>query len=140
MEDAYRLCPCCRRFSHRLGKYLAFFLPSQYGLVIAAVFECIVIGWIYKTSRLREHINHYSMRRLNKWWWDASVKIVTPIVLVILLVSSLIEEFSSPYGGYPWMAIIVIGRDWLIYTLFFAVIVSSHSWKTDPRHRMISLE
>ena len=108
--------------------------------MIVAVFECIVIGWVYKASRLREHINHYSFWHLNRWWWNTSVKIVTPIVLIMLLVSSLIEEFSNPYGGYPWTAIIVIGRDWLIYTLFFAVIVSSHSWKTDPRDRMISLE
>ena len=111
---------------------------TQYGLVTAAIFECIIVGWVYKASRLREHINHYSMWNLNKWWWDTSVKIVTPMILIALLISSLMEEFSKPYGGYSWMAVVIIGRDWLIYTLFFAVIVSSHSWKTDPRSRMIS--
>ncbi len=113
---------------------------TQYGLVLAAIFECIVVGWIYKASRLREHISHWSMGKLNKWWWDASVKLIAPGVLVALLVSSLIEEFLTPYGGYPWLAIIIIGRDWLIYTLFFALIVASHPWRVEPRERILSWE
>ncbi len=113
---------------------------TQYGLVLAAIFECVILGWFYKAAKLREHINHYSRWNLNKWWWDSSVKVITPVVLISLLASSLIEEFSKPYGDYPWLAIVVIGRDWLIYTLFFAVIVASHAWKIEPKNRMLSLE
>ena len=109
---------------------------TQYGLVIGAIFECVVIGWFYKTRVLREHVNHYSDWRLSRWW-DTSIKIITPSVLIVLLISSLIKELAQAYGGYPWVAIILIGRDWLMYTLFIAVIVAAHPWKIEPKERMI---
>ncbi|MFH1778142.1 MAG: sodium-dependent transporter [Candidatus Omnitrophota bacterium] len=113
---------------------------TNYGLVLAAIFECIIVGWIFKASKLREHIIHYSTSNLKSWWWDTSVKLITPVILIILLASSLTEEFLKPYAGYPWISIIVIGRDWLIYTLFAAVIVTAHPWKIEPKERMLRHE
>lgn len=111
---------------------------TQYGLVLAAIFECIILGYVYKTKVLRQHINHYSAWNLKKWWWDASIKIITPLVLIVLLISSLVKELSAPYGDYPWLAIVLIGRDWLIYTLFFAVIIAMYPWKIEPGERTLS--
>ncbi len=111
---------------------------TQYGLVLAAIFECVVLGYFYKTKALRQHINHYSVWSLKKWWWDISIKVITPLVLIVLFISSLIKEFTQPYGDYSWLAIVLIGRDWLIYTLFFAIIVAVHPWKIEPRERMLS--
>lgn len=108
----------------------------QYGLVIAGILECVLIGWIYKTKSLRSHINHYSVWQL-KEWWDFSVRFIIPVVLLILLGFSLKDEITAPYGGYKWEAIILIGRDWLLYTLFFAIIIASRSWKQDPKERML---
>ncbi len=110
---------------------------THYGLVVAAILECIVLGWIFGAKKLRAHINHYSGWNLKKWWWDLSIKFITPLVLIGLLTSSLMEEFSRAYEGYPWLAIIVIGRDWLIVTLFFAIIVASQTWKIEPKDRML---
>ena len=109
----------------------------QYGLIVAGIFECIVIGWIYKAKTLRNHINHYSVWHLRRWW-DVSIRFLIPLVLVVLLVSSLQDEFTKPYGGYSWLAIILIGRDWLLYTLFLAVIVAVYPWKIEPKDRMLS--
>lgn len=109
----------------------------QYGLIIAAIFECVLIGWIYKTKALRNHINHYSTWQIKRWW-DVSIKFIIPLILLVLLISSLRAEFLKPYGGYPWLSIILIGRDWLIYTLFFSIIVAAHPWKIDPKDRILS--
>ena len=109
---------------------------TQYGLVIAVIFECFIIGWVYKTSKLREHINHFSVWHLGSWW-DISIRMITPLVLAALLISSLIEEIIKPYGDYSRVALILIGRDWLIYTLFLAIIVAYHRWKIDPDKRML---
>jgi NSS family neurotransmitter:Na+ symporter len=108
---------------------------TQYGLVIAAIFECILLGWIYGGKKLREHINHISKWHLKRWW-DICIKFIAPLVLAMLFVSSLREEFLKPYEGYPWVAIILIGRDWLIYTLFLAIIVAAHPWKIEPKDRL----
>ena len=110
---------------------------TRYGLVIVAISECLILGWIYKASKLKQHINTYSVWSLGGWW-SVCIKVIAPLVLVIILISSLIEEFSKPYGGYPVLAIILLGRDWLIYTLFFAILVASHPWKIDPSERNLS--
>ena len=110
---------------------------THYGIVIAAILECFIVGWIFKADRLRAHINHYSVWQLNKWWWDISVKFIAPMVLIGLLVSALLEETARPYGGYTRLATMVIGRDWIVLTIFFAIFASSNAWKEDPEHRVI---
>lgn len=107
---------------------------NQYGLVIAGIFECIIVGWVYRARKMRKHVSNISGINLPKVW-DAQVKIVIPIVLVFLLANSLIQEFSVPYEGYPVLSLIVIGRDWLIFTLFLALIVSARTWKIEPSKR-----
>ena len=111
---------------------------NYYGLVLAGIFECIILGWIYGTKKLREHINHISQWHIKRWW-DFSIRFICPFILVALLLSSLKEEFARPYGDYSWLAIILIGRDWLIYTLFLAIVVAAHPWKIEPKDRMFSL-
>ncbi|MBN2484176.1 MAG: sodium-dependent transporter [Candidatus Omnitrophica bacterium] len=110
---------------------------TQYGLVIAAILECVIIGWVFGAARMRQHVNHYSAWGL-RTWWDWAIKVVTPLVLTGLLISTLRDELTTPYGGYSWLAIVLIGRDWLMYTLFAAIIVAAHGWKSDPKDRMIS--
>jgi len=76
---------------------------TQYGLVIAAIFECIIIGWIYKAKILREHINNASTLGLPRLW-DLQVKFFIPVILGTILINSLIKEFSSPYAaGTGWL-------------------------------------
>ncbi|MBD3246590.1 MAG: sodium-dependent transporter [Candidatus Omnitrophica bacterium] len=125
-------------FATRAGIHLldiADHFITQYGLVVGAIFECVLVGWILKAVKLRGHLNHSCRWKLPAVW-DFSVKIVAPGILGALLLSSLTKELADPYGGYSWTAIILVGRDWLLYTLFAAVLVASHSWKTEPRSRM----
>lgn len=103
---------------------------TQYGLMIGALLECILVGWIYKTSQLRNHINNFSSFKLPSLW-SFSVKVIIPVILILLVINSLREEFTHPYGGYSWIAIILIGRDWLFYTLFFAFIVALLPWRKE---------
>ncbi len=101
---------------------------TQYGLVIGAILECILLGWVYKPKMLRGHINSASHLHLPRWW-DFLIKVVAPGVLIVLLSRALIQEFSSPYQNYPAVALILVGRDWLVYTLFAAFIVASRPWQ-----------
>jgi NSS family neurotransmitter:Na+ symporter len=109
---------------------------TQYGLIIGAIFECIVIGWFFKVNKLRGHINHYSGWKV-PIFWNFCIKIISPLILIAILISSLIEEFSHNYGGYSPIAIVLIGRDWLIYSLFAALIIAFQPWRLDPRQRML---
>jgi len=125
-------------FTTQAGLYLLDIVDhflTNYGLVIGGIFECFILGWIYKAKRLREHISHTSQIRLSKLW-DFSIKVISPLVLIVLLTSSLKQEFSSAYGGYSPLALILVGMNWLIYTLFFAFIVAAYGWRKELKENV----
>ncbi|MCD6423779.1 MAG: sodium-dependent transporter [Elusimicrobia bacterium] len=101
---------------------------TSYGLVVVGFLECIFIGWIYKTEKIREHINDVSPTKIGKWW-DFSIKYITPVVLLVLLITSIKDELSSPYGNYPVSSLILLGRDWVFVTFFAALLVMKFPWK-----------
>lgn len=103
---------------------------THYGLVTVGILQCILVGWVFKTQRLRDHINHAGQMRLTKLW-DFSIRFLTPAVLVILLINDLAKEITMPYGGYSWMAVILIGRDWLLAALVVSLFVAGRPWRTD---------
>jgi len=101
---------------------------NAYGLVIGGLLECILIGWIVKAHILRKHIDGAGEIKLTKLW-DVCVRFVTPLVLIVLLINSLSEEIHKPYGGYSWISVVMIGRDWLIAALITALFVAARPWK-----------
>ncbi len=101
---------------------------TNYGLISVGILQCLVIGWYFKAGKLREHINNVSDMKIGVWW-DFSVKFITPIILVAILISSISQEFSAPYGNYPVTWIIFIGRDWLLATLIASIIVAGAKWR-----------
>jgi NSS family neurotransmitter:Na+ symporter len=101
---------------------------TTYGLVIVGILECLVVGWYLKPEKVREHINSVSTLMVNKWW-DISIRVVIPLILGIILVSSLFQEFSAPYGDYAVKWLILIGRDWVFATLIIAFIITKYEWR-----------
>ena len=64
-------------------------------------------------------------------WWDLIIKYVTPTILVITLVQSLITEFKTPYGGYDLVSLFLYG--WVIIALGIigGLFISKKPWKTE---------
>ncbi|MFC2150059.1 sodium-dependent transporter [Calditrichota bacterium] len=88
---------------------------SDFGLVTVALVECIAVGWIFGAKKFRTEINVDSEIQIGIWW-DLCVKIVTPVILAYLLISSIFKGISEPYGGYPLWANFV-GGWFMILTL-----------------------
>lgn len=103
---------------------------THYGLVVIGILECILIGWVFKANRLREHINNAGEYPLPKFW-DFCIRFVIPIILIVLLINSLYKDILNPYGGYPWVAVIMIGRDWLVVALIAALFLAMKPWRRD---------
>jgi NSS family neurotransmitter:Na+ symporter len=95
---------------------------SAFGLTLVGLLEAVLIGYIYGTSKIRREVNSVSEVRVGLWW-DISVKIITPIVLVIILVMSLIELFQNGYGDYPSNTVIIGGIVYIV-GLVFAIVLS----------------
>jgi len=101
---------------------------SHYGLVTACILECVLVGWIYKAARLREHVNSVSAWRVGRLL-DLFIRYMIPLLLLVLVGNDLIKDMRQPYEGYPWLALVLIGRDWLLLTLVAALIVAARPWR-----------
>ena len=81
---------------------------ANFGLVMIGLVECLILGWIYKIYKLREHANKTSEILIGRWW-DVLIKYVIPFVLLLLLIIAIINNISDPYLGYPWWIIVLGG-------------------------------
>src|SRR5690554_2594467 len=77
---------------------------NSYGLVAVGLVECIAVGWIIGTDKIREHVNALSEINVGKWF-DFCIKYLTPLVLIVILVRSIIEDINVPYEGHPQWAL-----------------------------------
>lgn len=114
---------------------------NHFGLVTVGILEALVIGWLYKTHRLKNHIvdnlglsgsKHRMFKYIILQIWMYCIKFITPLALGLALVYSLIEEFKTPYGGYPISGIVILGIGWLLVTHVFAFGLSGLPWKKEP--------
>lgn len=101
---------------------------NQYGLVLAGVLECIIIGHVLKAKVLRNHINAMTRFRMKRSW-DFLVRFVTPLILVIILIQSVVGEFSKNYGDYSTAALLGIGVTWLAATAVIALMLTLYPWE-----------
>ncbi|UCG29320.1 MAG: sodium-dependent transporter [candidate division WOR-3 bacterium] len=96
-------------FTTRGGYYwldIVDYFASSYGLTLVGLLECIVIGYIYKAHKMRDYVNEVSEFKIGKWW-DICIKIITPIILGISLILSIVTLVRRGYGGYPTWATVV---------------------------------
>ncbi len=77
---------------------------NSYGLIMVGLVECLVIGWLIGPEKIREHVNGLSEIKVGKWF-DFCVKYLTPLILLLLLVSNFIGDLQKPYEGYPQWAL-----------------------------------
>ncbi|HHE46748.1 MAG TPA: sodium-dependent transporter, partial [Bacteroidetes bacterium] len=93
---------------------------SDFGLVTIALAECVVVGWFFGAKRFREEINDTSEIRIGVWW-DICITVITPLVLGVTLILSLVIGIRQPYGGYPQWANWVGGWGMIILAILISV-------------------
>jgi NSS family neurotransmitter:Na+ symporter len=112
------------------GLYLLDIIDSfinSYGIVTVGLLEALTIGWLFGTSKIREHTNAISYYPIGKWW-DIMVKIVTPAVLLYMMIQNLIQDLSKPYGGYSQTALLLFGWGIIIAGILLSLILSRLPW------------
>ena len=73
------------------------FINGPWGIALLGLVECIVLGWMYRISRLRRHANERSDWRLGAWW-DWNIRIVVPVILSALFIWSLYDTVTRETG------------------------------------------
>ncbi len=104
---------------------------NSYGLVTVGLLECVLVAVVLGPKMLRGHINRTSSFRVGKWW-DACICFLTPVILIIMIETSLCGELRKPYSGYDISAITYIGFGWIVRTLIIAWVITSLPWKKEP--------
>ncbi len=123
-------------FTSRAGMYWVDIASHylDYGLIAVGLLECILVGWYYKIDELHVHLSTSAEGSYPKLWdifWEWAVMFVAPSVLVFILGWSIIDELTTPYGGYPPHALILIGLGCLVGTFLVAGLFSVYTRHTD---------
>lgn len=120
-------------FATNAGLYLLDIMDNfinNYGIVVVGLLESFVIGWIIKPKTIREHTNNISYYRIGKWW-DIIIKYITPVLLTITLIQSLISEFNTPYGGYDLRSLLLYGWAIIALGIIGALLISIQPWNKE---------
>ena len=94
---------------------------NSYTLILTGIFEVIIVGWCFRTSKVLEQINLNTQKfKMPKWWFYLSIKYVSPVILTALFVWNVVSLFMGGgiYGagdGYSLLSNIILG--WLIMGL-----------------------
>jgi NSS family neurotransmitter:Na+ symporter len=75
-----------------------------YGLLLTGAIGCLVIGWKFPVSRLRNYVNETSDFKIGAWF-DWMIKVVVPVgLLFVVIKGGFIVDLKASYGGYPTWA------------------------------------
>ncbi len=100
---------------------------NAFNLIIVGIAETVAVGWFFKTGKVLDEINRNTKKfRMPKWWFYASVKGFSPVILIGFFVWNIVDLFSNGglYGGYSVANNVIFG--WL---LTFLMIVGGFVFK-----------
>ena len=81
---------------------------NSYGLVGVGLAQALVISFVIGTKKVKEELNAHSIRPVGLFW-ELCLWFITPLALTITIILSLKTELTTPYEGYPEMALILGG-------------------------------
>ncbi|MFO7821746.1 MAG: sodium-dependent transporter [Lentisphaeria bacterium] len=73
------------------------FINGTWGIAFMGLLECVVLGWLFRISRLREHANVRSDWNIGPWW-DIMVRIVIPAGLAVYVAWNLADDWGNSAG------------------------------------------
>ncbi len=118
-------------YTTRAGLYILDIVDhfvTNYNLMLVAIFESILVGWVYGAEKLRRYMNQVSDWTVGKWW-NFSIKYLIPMALVALLATQFSKDIRTPYEGYPAWA---LGIGWasvfLPLLIFLSLLVTDKTF------------
>ena len=88
---------------------------NAFNLILVGIAETIALGWFFKTSKVLDEVNKNTKKfKMPSWWFEASVKVISPVLLSGLFIWNLVDLFRNGgiYGGYSVANNIIFG--WLL--------------------------
>lgn len=101
---------------------------NSYGLVGVGLAETLILTFLLGTKKLRAELNAYTVRPVGLIW-ELSLWVITPIALTITIILSLRTEFTTPYEGYPGIALAIGGWGIWAMTIILALLLQKDKMK-----------
>ncbi len=102
---------------------------NHFGLPIICALECVGVAWIWRTSKLREHLNERSWLKIGRWL-DPLVGVLVPLTLLGLAVHEALARWRGAYGGYPRSTELVFGWAVIGVAILFGLWATHRAWST----------
>ncbi|WP_244833991.1 sodium-dependent transporter [Clostridium sp. BJN0001] len=112
---------------------------NNYGIITIGFLEAVFVGWILKPDTIRNHTNSVSYFKIGKWW-NLTIKYITPFILGFMLISSIIKEINSTYGGYSFAATFIYGWGVVGAAIIIAIIITRLPWKNKNLNEFVDEE
>ncbi|MBI4834467.1 MAG: sodium-dependent transporter [Planctomycetes bacterium] len=96
---------------------------SEVLLIIVGILECLVIGYVFGTGKIRKYVNELSEFRIGKWW-DAMIMFIAPAMLAVMGTLAVLKQIKEGYEGYLPKALFLGGWLMLIVVAILAVVFS----------------
>lgn len=96
---------------------------NDFNLIVIGVLQCIAVGWIYGSGKLRKYANENTSFKLGKWW-DVLIRFVTPIVLLYISIHYVITNITTPYDGYEPLYLIIGGWSMVALTVIAGIVLT----------------
>lgn len=95
---------------------------TTYGLVLVAICEVLIVGWLFPAHRLRSHLDQYHVFRFGKTFSVAMRLLITSILMLIWLGLAFYhpESLASAIGRFAVVAggiILWIDEHWLDFNI-----------------------
>ncbi len=91
-------------------------------LILAGLMQAVLVGWFADVREACRHIDSRSDIKFGNLW-IVSIKYVTPVVLLLIIATNILDELKSPYGGYPIWALLLGGWALAGGAMFFSLYI-----------------
>ncbi len=105
------------------------YATNQYGIVLAGFAELLILGWFFNTDSIRKYANIRSDFSIGIWW-NYCIK-GTCVILAVMLILKVVNEFSHPYEGYPIIALSVYGLGTMALIIIAALVFARKKGSSD---------
>ena len=96
---------------------------NAYSMIICGIMEALAVGWFFKTNKVLDEVNKNTIKwRMPKWWFNTSIKIISPLALALFLVWQLIDliKTGGRYNSADYSLAAELIGGWLITIISFS--------------------
>ncbi len=84
------------------------YFMNNVALLLSCLIELVIIGWLVKSSQIRDYVNQISEFSVGIWL-DVCIKFISPLMLIWIVSTNIINTVENGYGGYAQNDLLLLG-------------------------------